>query len=75
MLELTLLTGLKALYCTVLQTSAAPWIDDETYWRRVCVDGHGWSRVELSAHGGCWKRMACERLAAQAIEVRAPANL
>ncbi len=47
---------------------SAPHIHDEAYWRRACVEGHGWSHCEITQHGMSWKQMCCEKLVAQLLE-------
>lgn len=36
-------------------------VSDEAYWKRRCVDAHGWHGCDLSEHGMSWKQLYLER--------------
>jgi hypothetical protein len=46
----------------------APAIEEETYWKRVCLEERGYSKAEVTRHGGSWKRLCLELFIAELLE-------
>jgi len=46
----------------------APNVEDEAYWRRVCLEGRRWTKCEIAEHGGSWKQLFLERALAELLE-------
>ena len=56
-----------------LQTTLSPlvgakYVFNETYWKKCCVEKHGWHGCNLSDHGMLWKRLYFERLLTERLE-------
>jgi len=42
-------------------TISSPLVNDEKYWKRVCVEGQKWTNCEIADHGLSWKQLFFER--------------
>ena len=56
-----------------LQTTLSPlvgakYVFNETYWKKCCVEKHGWHGCNLSDHGMLWKRLYFEKLLTERLE-------
>jgi hypothetical protein len=71
------LAGIPAKFSTAIAsklpldlavTTTAPNVEDEVYWRRVCLEHKGWTRCEVAEHGGSWKQLFLERHLTEVLE-------
>jgi hypothetical protein len=46
----------------------AKYIHNEGYWKRCCVDKHGWHNCQLAEHNLCWKQLYFEKLLQERLE-------
>ena len=49
-------------------TISSPLVNDEKYWKRVCVEGKRWDNCEIAEHGLSWKQLFFERNLAEELE-------
>jgi hypothetical protein len=49
-------------------TVAGPYVHDENYWKRVCLERQGWDNCEIADHGMSWKQLFFERYLSELLE-------
>lgn len=47
---------------------SSPLVNDEKYWKRVCLEGRKWTNCEIADHGLSWKQLFFERNLALLLE-------
>lgn len=47
---------------------SGPHVNDEHYWKRVCLEGQAWENCQISEHGMSWKQLFFERYISSVLE-------
>lgn len=58
----------KQLSADLSPIVGAKFVYNENYWKRCCVEKHGWQNCHLHEHGMLWKQMYFEKLLQEKLE-------
>ena len=71
------LDGLHPKFATAITSSlpldldvavAGPYVHDENYWKRVCLEEQKWENCQIVNHGMSWKQLFFERYLSETLE-------